>query len=59
MTISPQDDGRPSAGLTLVAWPLMGRSFERWILGMVMAVLAFLVERRVLKALKRGSGVSR
>jgi hypothetical protein len=37
----------------------MGRSFERWILGMVMAVLAFLVERRVLKALKRGSGVSR
>lgn len=33
------------------------RGFERWFLGMVMAILAFLVERRVLKALKRGSGV--
>ena len=59
MTISPQVDGRSSAELTLVAWPLMGRRFERWILGMVMAILAFLVERRVLKALKRGSSVSR
>jgi hypothetical protein len=37
----------------------IGRRFERTILGMVMAILAFLVERRVLKALKRGSSVSR
>jgi hypothetical protein len=37
----------------------IGRRFERSILGMVMAILAFLVERRVLKALKRGSSVGR
>jgi hypothetical protein len=30
-----------------------GRRFERTLLGSVMAILAFLVERRVLKALKR------
>lgn len=33
------------------------RGLERWFLGMVMAILAFLVERRVLKALKRGGSV--
>ena len=32
-----------------------GRRAERALLGSVMAVLAFLVERRVLRALKRGS----
>jgi len=31
----------------------LGRRLERTFLGMVMALLAFLVERRVLKALKR------
>jgi hypothetical protein len=31
----------------------VGRRAERAILGTVMAVLAFLVERRVLRALKR------
>jgi hypothetical protein len=31
----------------------IGRRLERIFLGMVMATLAFLVERRVLKALKR------
>jgi hypothetical protein len=37
----------------------IGRGFERWFLGMVMAILAFLVERRVLRALKRGSSMRR
>jgi len=36
-----------------------GARLERGLLGMVMAILAFLVERRVLKALKRGSSVGR
>jgi hypothetical protein len=31
-----------------------GARLERGFLGMVMAILAFVVERRVLKALKRG-----
>ena len=31
----------------------MGRRLERTFLGAVMAILAFLVERRVLRALKR------
>lgn len=31
-----------------------GARMERAFLGMVMAILAFFVERRVLKALKRG-----
>jgi hypothetical protein len=31
----------------------IGRRLERTFLGLVMAMLAFLVERRVLKALKR------
>jgi hypothetical protein len=31
----------------------IGRSTERWFLGLVMAVLAFMVERRVLRVLKR------
>jgi hypothetical protein len=30
-----------------------GRRTERWFLGLVMAMLAFMVERRVLRALKR------
>jgi hypothetical protein len=30
-----------------------GRRTERWFLGLVMAVLAFMVERRVLRALRR------
>jgi hypothetical protein len=33
----------------------IGRRAERWFLGTVMAMLAFLVERRVLRALRRGS----
>jgi hypothetical protein len=37
----------------------IGRRFERAFLGMIMAILAFLVERRVLKALKRGSSAGR
>jgi hypothetical protein len=36
-----------------------GARLERSFLGMVMAILAFFVERRVLKALKRGGSVSR
>jgi hypothetical protein len=31
----------------------IGRRTERWFLGLVMGILAFLVERRVLRALKR------
>jgi len=31
----------------------IGRRTERWFLGIVMAMLAFMVERRVLRALKR------
>ncbi len=31
----------------------IGRRTERWFLGLVMAILAFMVERRVLRALKR------
>ena len=31
----------------------IGRRAERWFLGTVMGVLAYLVERRVLRALKR------
>jgi|SoimicmetaTmtHMA_FD_contig_51_2450842_length_317_multi_1_in_0_out_0_2 hypothetical protein len=33
----------------------IGRRTERWFLGLVMAILAFMVERRVLRALKRTS----
>jgi hypothetical protein len=33
----------------------VGARMERALLGMIMAILAFLVERRVLRALKRGS----
>jgi hypothetical protein len=36
-----------------------GARVERGFLGMVMAILAFFVERRVNKALKRGSSVRR
>jgi len=31
----------------------IGRRAERWFLGAVMTLLAFMVERRVLRALKR------
>jgi hypothetical protein len=33
----------------------IGRRAERWFLGIVMALLAFIVERRVLRAIRRGS----
>lgn len=36
-----------------------GARLERGFLGMVMAILAFFVERRVLRALKRGSTAAR
>jgi hypothetical protein len=31
----------------------IGQRTERWFLGLVMSILAFMVERRVLRALKR------
>jgi len=33
----------------------MFRAFERWILGFGMGVVAFFIERRLIKALKKGS----
>ena len=48
-----QRPARPGRARGGGAMSRIGRSAERWFLGLVMAVLAFMVERRVLRALKR------
>jgi len=33
----------------------LGRRFERWLLGLFMSLAAIVIERRLLKAIKKGS----